>query len=82
MDVQIKPELHRYIDDQIRAGNFSSPVEVIEAGLARLMLDPTPEPLDDETLAAIDEGDDQLDRGEGVPLEQAFKQLRAKHFPK
>jgi hypothetical protein len=52
---------------------------VVEAALARLMLDPSPDAPDDETLAAIDEAEAQLDRGEGIPLDEAFERLRKRH---
>jgi hypothetical protein len=32
-----------------------------------------------ETLAAIRRGADQFERGEGIPLDEAERQLRAKH---
>lgn len=78
MDIALKPELQKYVDDQVKAGHFESAAEVVEAGLARLMLDPVEDDLDAETLAAIEEGEAQLDRGEGIPLDEAFRQLRAR----
>jgi Arc/MetJ-type ribon-helix-helix transcriptional regulator len=80
MDVPLKPELQKFVEEEVRSGHFSSPVEVIEAGLARLMLDPAPEELDAETLTAIEAADAQIDRGEGIPLEEAFDRLRRKYF--
>ena len=48
MDITLtKPELERFVDEQVRAGHFSSPADIVEASLARLMLDPAPEELDD-----------------------------------
>jgi putative addiction module CopG family antidote len=80
MDVPLKPELQRFVEEQVKSGQFSSPAEVIEAGLARLMLDPPADELDAETLAAIEAADAQIDRGEGIPLDEAFQRLRRKHF--
>jgi hypothetical protein len=34
---------------------------------------------DEETLAAIEEAETQLDNEEGIPLEEAFTQLRQKY---
>lgn len=79
MNVRLKPELQSFVDEEVRSGRFSSADEVIEAGLARLMLDPAGEGPDAETLAAIDEAEAQLDRGEGIPLDEAFSKLREKH---
>ena len=38
--------------------------------------------LDDATIAAIDEAEAQYQRGEGMPLDQAFELLRKKHLGK
>jgi len=80
MHVRLKPELEKFVEDEIKAGNFGSHEEVIEAGLARLMLDPAEGGLDPETVVAIDEAEAQLDRGEGLPLDEAFRRLRGKHL--
>jgi Arc/MetJ-type ribon-helix-helix transcriptional regulator len=81
MNIQLtKPELKRFIDEQVKAGHFSSPAEVVEAGLARLMLDPQPGEPDDETMAAIEEAEAQYERGEGRPWEQVREELRAKYL--
>jgi putative addiction module CopG family antidote len=42
MHVTLKPELERFVEEQVKAGRFSSVAEALEAGLARLMLDPLP----------------------------------------
>ncbi len=77
MNIQLtKPALAKFVDDEVRSGHFSSAAEVIEAGLARLMLDPEPQDLDAETLAAIERAEAQFDRGEGIPVEEAFERLR------
>jgi hypothetical protein len=56
---------------------------VIEAGLARLMLDPAPpEDLDQETLAAIDRAEAEFERGEGRPFKEFAAEFRARHFTK
>jgi Arc/MetJ-type ribon-helix-helix transcriptional regulator len=82
MNVSLPAELAKFVEEQVRLGRFESPAQVVEAGLARLMLDPSPEDeeLDDETLRAIEASEAQLDRGEGIPLEEAFARLRVKHF--
>jgi len=66
MTISLSPELKKYVEEQVRAGRFASPEEVVEAGLARLMLDPLPDALDDEDLAAIDESEAQIARGEDL----------------
>ena len=65
MDLRLTPELERFVDRKVKSGQFASASEVVEAGLARLMLDPVPEELDADTLAAIDRAEGEFDRGEG-----------------
>ena len=80
MHLSLHPVLERFIHDKVKAGEYASAVEVIEAGLARLMLDPPPDELDEQDLAAIRESLAQMRRGEGIPLEEAIERLRKKHF--
>lgn len=75
-----RPEIEKFIDAQVKAGHFSTPAEVVEAGLARLMLDPETQELDDATLAAIEEGNAQIDRGEGIEFEHVAAEIRSS-FP-
>ena len=82
MEVRVRPELRKFIEDEVTAGNFASADEVVEAALARLMLDPPPDAGDAETLAAIDQAEAQVDAGEGIPLDEAFSRLREKHLGK
>ena len=81
MNVSLTPELARFVEEQVEQGRFASPAEVVEAGLARLKLDPPPDALDAATIAAIEEADAQIDRGDGIDADEAFARLRAKHFP-
>lgn len=73
-----KPELEQFIDEQVKAGNFESAAEVVEAALSRLMLDPLPDEGDEETSAAIERADGEFDRGEDRPFAAAAAELRAK----
>jgi antitoxin ParD1/3/4 len=80
MNISLRPDLERFVEKKVRAGEYGSADQVLEAALIRLMDDD--DELDYETLAAIEEGDAQLDRGEGMPLSPAFLELRKKHFQK
>ena len=81
MNLQIRPELQRFVEDKVKAGQYSSREEVVEAGLARLMLDPEPE-LDEQTLQAIEEGEAEGDRGEVQPWEELKAELLKKYLGK
>jgi len=74
--------LKRFVEDQVRAGKFASPEEVVEAGLARLMLDPAPDELDEDDRAAIAESEAQIARGEDLDWSQVSAELRKKYLGK
>jgi Arc/MetJ-type ribon-helix-helix transcriptional regulator len=80
MEVRLPPELEQFVDDEVKSGNFVSRDEVIEPAVARLMLDPRGASLDPETLHTIEEAEEQFDRGDGIPLDEAFALLRKKHL--
>jgi Arc/MetJ-type ribon-helix-helix transcriptional regulator len=65
MDLTLRPETRRFIDDQIKAGRFASPDDLVEAAIADMRLGHETT-LDDATIAAINEGEEQADRGEGI----------------
>ena len=80
MNVALNPELERFIEEQVKAGRFASPAEVLEAGLARLMLDPLADELDEEDLAAIEESEEQIARGEDLDWKKVSAELRRKYL--
>lgn len=80
MNVVLKPELEQFVADLVKAGRFASPTEVLEAGLARLMLDPPEDELDADDLAAIEESERQIERGEDVDWKEASARLRQKYL--
>jgi putative addiction module CopG family antidote len=80
MNVSLKPELERFVEEQVRAGRFASPAEVLEAGLARLMLDPPADELDAADLAAIEESETQIARGEDLDWKEVSKDLRRRYL--
>ena len=73
-----QPDLERFVADQVKAGNYPSPEAVVEAAVADLRDNLSGE-LDDETVAAINEAEDQADRGEGMDLD-AFRVHMSKHI--
>lgn len=82
MHIQLeKPELERFIIEEVKAGRFPSPQAAIEAAVEQMMFQSEMHEPDAETLAAIEEGEAQLDRGEGIPIEEVLQQLR-KRFVK
>jgi Arc/MetJ-type ribon-helix-helix transcriptional regulator len=80
MTVTMKPDLERFVADQVSAGRFSSPTEVLEAAVARLMLDPLTDEPDALDLKEIKRGLDQMRRGEVVDWKAYSADLRKKYI--
>ncbi len=77
MRLALKPEDERFIEEQVTAGRFASPEAAVAEAIDRLRWgddDVVPTAGD---LAAVREGLDQLDRGEGIPWEEARRALDA-----
>jgi antitoxin ParD1/3/4 len=77
MEIVLKPELQRYVEQQVRSGKYAAVEDVVAAALVRQMQD---ERLDqflpgelDELLAA---GEADLERGDVVTLEEAREHFR------
>jgi putative addiction module CopG family antidote len=66
MHVTLRPATRQFIDEQVKTGRFPSPEAVIEEAIAQLQVS---DDLDDRTIAAINEAEDQADRGEGRDLD-------------
>jgi Arc/MetJ-type ribon-helix-helix transcriptional regulator len=72
MQISLKrPDLERFIDEQVKTGRYPSPEAVVEAAIADFR-DNSGAELDDDTIAAINEAEEQADRGEGMELD-AFR---------
>ena len=80
MQVQLRrPELEKFIDDQVQAGHFPTPDAAIEAAVAQMMVDQGTDVLSDEDIAAIAESDAQIDRGECVEFDSFAAEMRKKY---
>ena len=73
MQLQIPAELAQFVQSEIDSGRFGSEQEVVFAALRLLQ--------DDRELAVagIREGLAQFDRDEGIPISQAFAEIRGGH---
>ncbi len=79
MDLSLTAESQKFIHEQITAGRYSSAEDVVEDALRRMM-DEDVLDLDDETLAAIDESEDQIERGQYRDWREVSAELRAKYL--
>jgi len=78
MNLALKPQIERFVEDQVRTGRFRSPEEVLEEAVVRMMSDPDIE-LDEQTVAAINRAEEQFDRGEGIDFDQFAAEMRRKY---
>jgi antitoxin ParD1/3/4 len=79
MNVKISGDTELFIREEVASGRFESPQEVVQEGLRLLHERETLDQQWRERLnGQIEEGLAQLDRGEGIPGEQAFRDLRDK----
>ncbi|HET6246655.1 MAG TPA: hypothetical protein VFE47_03065 [Tepidisphaeraceae bacterium] len=77
MQVQLKrPELQEFIDSEVRAGRFPSADAAIEAAVEQMMFDRAAEDIDNETAAAINLAEEQIDRGDGTDFHEFAWRMR------
>ncbi len=82
MNISITPELEKFVKAEVKTGLYQSVSEVIRAALRRLKEDKERKPRfmvssTAELQAKLLEGIAELDRGEGLPGEQVFAELKA-----
>ena len=82
MTITISPQTQKLLDEQMQRGVYTSVDDVVRVALETLnqVQGEDYEDLDEETRASIERGEAQYQRGEGIPLDQAFAELRRKHF--
>ena len=73
----LKPELAKFVADKVEAGAFPSAEAVVEDALARMIAEETF--LSDDDVAAINESEDQIDRGELVEFDAFAAEMRRKY---
>ncbi len=72
MALNLTKETELEVEETVRSGAYRSADEVIREGLDLIKAR-------EKLRAAIAEGAAQLDRGEGIPGEQAFDELRKRN---
>ncbi len=79
MNVILSAETQQLLDERMKKAGFASADDALRFALQTLeQLEA--EDLDDDTLAAIEEGLSQANRGEGKPWEIVRAELRAKYI--
>lgn len=74
MTIQLSPEQQRWLEAQVAAGHFASLEQAVAVAVADLMA--TVEDDLDWAKPLVDEAAAELDRGEGVPVDEAFARIR------
>jgi len=80
MNVTLKPELEKtMIDDDVKAGRSTDPAEFLNRAVYHFLVarDLGQKFTSEEVDGLIAEGLNELDAGEGIDGEEAFRQLRA-----
>jgi Arc/MetJ-type ribon-helix-helix transcriptional regulator len=82
MEITISSQTQRLLDQEMKRGGYASADDVVRAALQTLndvkALDY--DDLDEGTRAAIERAEVQNERGEGIPVDDAFARLRRKHL--
>jgi antitoxin ParD1/3/4 len=79
MNVSLTPELERFVEQQVASGLYHTASEVIREGLRLLEeRDALRQTRLNAIRRAIQHGNDQLARGEGIPGETVFANIRNK----
>ena len=73
MSVQLSPEQQRWLEAQVAAGQFSSLEEAVAVAISDLMT--TSEDDLEWAKPLIESGLAELERGEGIPGNQAMKDI-------
>ena len=76
MNITLKQDSERFVDELVRSGGYGSPSDVIEAAIARLRLDR----LDEEDWQAIRESEAQISEGKVRDFNEVAAELRQKHL--
>lgn len=79
MNIALTPDLEFLVSQKIHSGLYVSPLEVIRTALQLLdQRDAEQKAILEEMRAKIEAGLAQLERGESIPSEQVFDELRRK----
>jgi putative addiction module CopG family antidote len=75
MDVHLPPELSDFVDEEVRRGEYSSPVEVVREAIRRLADDRRAR---EELDRQIDAGWAESEAGELLDPDEVFARVRAR----
>ena len=73
MTIQLSPEQQQWLEAQVAAGHFSSLEQAVAVAIADLMA--TAEDDLDWAKPLVDEAIASVERGEGIPADEAWQQI-------
>ncbi len=76
MTITLSAETQKRLEDKLKSGAYGSADEVVHAALAALD-EIEAMGLDEETLAAIDQAEEQIERGEEHDAKQARQMMQS-----
>jgi Arc/MetJ-type ribon-helix-helix transcriptional regulator len=79
MTITLDAQTQKLLEERMREGGYASENDALRAGLELLAREEIP-PLDDETLDAIDEAEDEIERGETIDAREALAKLRREYL--
>jgi Arc/MetJ-type ribon-helix-helix transcriptional regulator len=79
MNILLSPETQRLLEQRMQKSGYSNPDDAVRFALQSLDQVEADE-LDDQTLADIEQGLAEADRGETRPWEQVREELRARYL--
>ena len=79
MQISLPPELEKFVEEEVRAGEYATPDDVVEDALQ--LLRHLPAWTEEELRREIAVGIKQLDRGEGTPwdVEKLLAKVHREH---
>jgi Arc/MetJ-type ribon-helix-helix transcriptional regulator len=81
MNISLRPELQRFVQELVSSGRFTSEMEVLEAGIARLMLDPEFDgEVDSEEGPDIEEAEREIANGDFIDWKELSARLRRRYL--
>ena len=80
MTYKLSPQLEAYVQEQVKAGRFHSAEEAVQAGVARMMLDPEPDVLDEQDIEDIKRSLEQIKRGQVIDATELHARLRKRYL--
>jgi Arc/MetJ-type ribon-helix-helix transcriptional regulator len=82
MEITLNPELQARIQEKLRNGEFSSADALVEQAL-NLFLESEGDEMDAAeflaTRSAVEQGFEEAEKGEAIPLEEFDRMMRARH---